>query len=60
MGDILGLSILLFFLFGSILVIGVLFFVVRRASRSRKATEQQRIQVLEEENRRLKENQRPQ
>ena len=51
MYTILGLSMLLFFLFGIILVIGVVAFVIQRSSRSRKAAEQQRIQVLEKENR---------
>lgn len=55
MYTMLGLSMLPFLI---ILVIGVLVFVLQRSSRSKKKVEQQRIKTLEEENQRLRENQK--
>lgn len=61
MENVVALSPILLMVFLAIVIIVILFFVAKRASSSGKNTEyEKRIQALEEENRRLKENQRSQ
>lgn len=61
MENLIALSPILLMLFLAVLIIAVIFFLAKRSSRSGKTTEyERRIQALEEENRRLKENQRHQ
>lgn len=58
MENLIALSPIFLMVFLAIVIIAVLFFLAKRASRSGKNTEyEKRIQALEEENRRLKENQ---
>lgn len=58
MENLFALSPIFLMVFLAIVIIAVLFFLAKRASRSGKNTEyEKRIQALEEENRRLKENQ---
>ena len=61
MGNLVALAPILLMVFLAIVMIGILFFLAKRASSSGEITAyEERIQALEEENRRLKENQRPQ
>lgn len=55
METLIALSPILLMLFLGVLIILILFFIIKRLSRSAKATEyEKRIQALEEENRTLK------